>query len=148
MSAATEGKPAVKPLNSEAFGSGLAPSESTRFEAERLQQDPFSHGYKAQKHNNRLTPRISHAIEPQGPGEFIFKTNDRLEYTYLNMAHRIRLPYCQMAVGVWGLQRTHLLVLFVPLLLRQSCDRHGAFKTSHRQYPEGVWNPVGTDCLA
>ena len=43
------------------FGSGLREIESTRFEAKRPWQNPFSHGYRAIKHNKGLTPRISHA---------------------------------------------------------------------------------------
>ena len=57
-SAATEGKPAVKPSDSEDFGSGLTPIDVTRFKAQRPRQDPFSHGFWAQKHNKRLTLRI------------------------------------------------------------------------------------------
>ena len=43
-------------------GSVPAPIGNTRFEAKRLWQNPFSHGYRAIRHNKGLTPRVSHAF--------------------------------------------------------------------------------------
>ena len=49
------------------FRGRLNPIDPTKFEAKRPRQDPYSHGYRYNKHKTKL--RIPHAFEPQGPGE-------------------------------------------------------------------------------
>ena len=70
VSAATYGEPAVKLSKSNDFGSGLREIDRTPFEAKRLLQNPFSHGYRAIRHNKGLTLRISHAFGRKGPAIF------------------------------------------------------------------------------